>query len=57
LFARPADSPTAVEADLQVRQARRDNQVMTRLKAIDVDETTPRQALELLAELKKLVEE
>jgi DNA mismatch repair protein MutS len=57
LFARPADSPTAVEADLQVRLARRDNQVMTRLKAIDVDETTPRQALELLAELKKLVEE
>jgi hypothetical protein len=29
---------------------------MNRLKALDVDDTTPRQALELLAELKKLAE-
>ena len=32
----------------------RDDEITTRLKAIDVDETTPRRALELLAELKKL---
>jgi len=32
-------------------------QIAERLKAIDVDETTPRQALELLAELKKLSDE
>ena len=32
----------------------RGDEVLTRLKAIDVDNTTPRQALELLAELKKL---
>ena len=31
--------------------------IAERLKAIDVDETTPRQALELLSELKKLSEE
>ncbi|MBI3047416.1 MAG: DNA mismatch repair protein MutS [Acidobacteria bacterium] len=34
----------------------RDNEVVRRLKALDVDETAPRQALELLAELKKLAE-
>jgi DNA mismatch repair protein MutS len=32
----------------------RQRELADRLKAIDVDETTPRQALELLAELKKL---
>ena len=32
-------------------------QIAERLKALDVDETTPRQALELLAELKKLSDE
>ncbi|HEY3162536.1 MAG TPA: DNA mismatch repair protein MutS, partial [Vicinamibacterales bacterium] len=51
LFSRPTD----VEADLQVRLL--DNELMKRLREIDVDETTPRQALELLAELKKLAEE
>ena len=45
LFARPADSAEAPP---------RDNRVLARLKAVDVDETTPRQALELLAELKAL---
>jgi len=50
LFSRPVD----VEADLQVRLA--DNEIARRLRDIDVDETTPRQALELLAELKKLAE-
>ena len=33
-----------------------DNEIAKRLRAIDVDETTPRQALELLAELKTLAE-
>jgi DNA mismatch repair protein MutS len=33
-----------------------DDAVKSRLKAIDVDGTTPRQALELLAELKKLAD-
>jgi DNA mismatch repair protein MutS len=33
-----------------------DNEITRRLKALDVDETTPRRALELLAELKKLAE-
>ena len=32
------------------------HEVVQRLKGVDVDDTTPRQALELLAELKKLVE-
>jgi DNA mismatch repair protein MutS len=35
----------------------RHDEIMRRLKELEVDETTPRQALELLAELKKLVEE
>jgi DNA mismatch repair protein MutS len=34
--------------------SKRGDEVLTRLEAIDVDNTTPRQALELLAELKKL---
>ena len=34
-----------------------DNEIVTRLRAVDVDDTTPRRALELLAELKKLAEE
>jgi DNA mismatch repair protein MutS len=37
--------------------AARDNELVERLHAIDVDDTTPRQALELLAELKKLAED
>ena len=36
---------------------RRDDEVTRRLKALDIDETTPRQALELLADLKKLTED
>ncbi|MBM3819244.1 MAG: DNA mismatch repair protein MutS [Acidimicrobiia bacterium] len=35
-------------------QPRGDDELIRRLKAIDVDDTTPRRALELLAELKKL---
>jgi DNA mismatch repair protein MutS len=37
--------------------AARDNELIARLRAVDVDGTTPRQALELLAELKKLADE
>ena len=36
---------------------RRRDALAERLKAIDIDDTTPRQALEVLAELKKLSEE
>ncbi len=43
LFATPADSTS-----------KRGEDVLSRLEGIDVDNTTPRQALELLAELKKL---
>ena len=35
----------------------RDNELRRRLRGIDVDGTTPREALEVLAELKRLVEE
>ena len=47
LFARPAESGPYAEHDA----------LAERLKAIDVDGITPRQALELLAELKKLAED
>ena len=50
LFVRPAET-AAAEPPL------RDNEIARRLKALDVDETTPRRALELLAELKKLAED
>ena len=48
LFASPAGS-RSVPASAQ--------EIADRLKAIDIDDTTPRQALELLAELKKLSED
>ena len=68
LFARPADDVgddlgggrTAVrthaarEGDVRPRRA---DALAGRLAAVDLDETTPRQALELLADLKKLAEE
>ena len=47
LFARPLD----------IRRSEREDQILERLKALDVDGTAPRQALEILAEWKKLVEE
>jgi len=34
-----------------------DNEIANRLRAVDIDDTTPRQALELLAELKKRAED
>jgi DNA mismatch repair protein MutS len=46
LFARPADAGAYTD---------RGDAVTDRLKAVDVDDITPRQALELLAELKTLV--
>jgi DNA mismatch repair protein MutS len=46
LFARPADTGPYAERD----------GIADRLKAVDVDGITPRQALELLAELKKLAD-
>ena len=63
LFSRPTDVETAdleaanLEADLQVRLSKRDNELSKKLRAVDIDETTPRKALELLAELKKLAGE
>jgi DNA mismatch repair protein MutS len=45
LFAAPLDT------DVQARE----DELTCRLREIDVDDTTPRQALELLAELKKLI--
>jgi DNA mismatch repair protein MutS len=45
LFARPPDTGQYTDGDA----------VAQRLKAVEVDDITPRQALELLAELKKLV--
>ena len=41
----------------QTRAHDREREITTRLKAIDVDGTSPRHALELLAELKKLAED
>ena len=51
-----ASDPQSPQLALFARPAEGDNELMKRLKAVDVDETTPRQALELLAELKKLAE-
>ena len=68
LFARPADpfgddpgrGQTGARTDAPVGRdasTQRDNDLVHRLAAVDLDETTPRQALELLADLKKLAEE
>jgi DNA mismatch repair protein MutS len=43
-------------ARLDIARAARDDEVARRLKALDVNETSPRQALELLTELKTLIE-
>jgi DNA mismatch repair protein MutS len=47
LFAAPVDTSSHKRGD----------EVLARLDAIDVDNTTPRQALEMLAELKRLSED
>jgi len=60
LFGRPADSEADLSASAKTsadRQGRlADNELAKRLREVDVNETTPRQALELLADLKKLAE-
>ena len=47
LFAAPAEPSTL----------RRDEEIVERLKTLDIDDTTPRQALELLADLKRRAHE
>jgi DNA mismatch repair protein MutS len=57
LFARPADEiGTASAAALRGLPPRPEDDIARRLRATDVDEITPRRALELLAELKELAE-
>src|SRR5687768_9282727 len=56
LSASPGDRPTPQLGLFAQEPVKVDDEVTRRLKALDVDETTPRQALELLAELKKLAE-
>jgi DNA mismatch repair protein MutS len=54
LFARPAGETTSLLDDAS---SRRDQEVVRQLRSVDVDGITPRRALELIAELKKLAEE
>jgi DNA mismatch repair protein MutS len=49
LFARPADA-------LDTPSPRGDDVIVQRIREIDPDDTTPREALELLAELKRLID-
>jgi DNA mismatch repair protein MutS len=51
-----ADDPPSPQLTLFADGSTVDNEVTKRLRDIDVDDITPRQALELLAELKKLAE-
>jgi DNA mismatch repair protein MutS len=53
LFVSPADP---ARGGLDREPSTRDDEILQRLRAVDVDDTTPRQALELIAELKKLTE-
>jgi DNA mismatch repair protein MutS len=55
LFAQPADRPERADAREPAPTAAND-EIARRLQATDLDGTTPRQALELLAELKRLIE-
>ena len=52
----PAGARTNASAEREVR-SQRDSEITRRLAAMDLDETTPRRALELLADLKKVAEE
>jgi DNA mismatch repair protein MutS len=61
-LSRSADEPSTAQlglfaTPLDAAAPAGHHEISTRLKELDVDEITPRQALELLAELKKLVEE
>jgi DNA mismatch repair protein MutS len=51
-----ADDAQSPQLTLFAEGSTVDDEIAKRLRQIDVDETTPRQALELLAELKKLAE-
>ena len=57
LFSRPADA-TAAESrgDSDPAPGVRDSEIVRRLRELDVDDITPRRALELLAELKTLIQ-
>ena len=52
LFARPADS-----SDGAVHPPVRSDAIMSRLRQLDLDDTTPRKALELLAELRQMADQ
>jgi DNA mismatch repair protein MutS len=52
----PEDSPSP-QLGLFAEGSTVDSEIANRLRKIDVDDTTPRQALELLAELKKLADD
>ena len=54
LFARPSGETNDL---LDRSPSPGDDEIQRRLRSVDVDEITPRQALELVAELKKLAEE
>ena len=54
LFSRPADDSPAARAAAEPRAG--EDEILRRLRDVDVDGTTPRAALELLAALKKLVD-
>jgi DNA mismatch repair protein MutS len=51
-----ADDAQSPQLTLFAEGSTVDNEIATRIRDIDIDDTTPRQALELLAELKKLTE-
>ena len=52
-----ADDAQSPQLTLFAEGSTVDNEIAKRLRDIDVDDTTPRQALELLAELKKLADD
>jgi DNA mismatch repair protein MutS len=54
LFVKPSDQTPAF---LDKAPPPRDDEIARRLRALDVDGTTPREALQLIAELKKLAED
>ena len=58
LFARPTDAAldSSAAGSPHVARDARDDEIARRLKDLNVDETTPRRALELLAELKELAD-
>ena len=58
LFAKPTDGPDGTtSASASPRTPGHEEEIARRLRGTDVDDTTPRRALELLGELKQLAEE